>query len=88
MIKKQKLTEATKKLINDKNLAYKEMKINKSIENIIKLKNLSIISHKAIISDKRMNLKNKLEKNLDDPHKIWKTTTDKIYDKKLLLQIE
>ena len=59
MIKKVKLTDNTKNLINNKNIVYKKMKLNKTPENINNFKYLSNICRRAIINDKKVNLKNK-----------------------------
>ena len=61
------------------------MKANKSIENIRNFKNISKISNKAIIRGKRSNFKAKIEANITDPHKTWKSATEKIYGKKNLI---
>ena len=83
--KKDKQSEYTKDLIKRKNIAYKDMKENNTIENVRNFKNLSNISRKAIIYDKRKNFKSTLESNMSNSHKTWKSATDKIYGNKNLI---
>ena len=68
-------------MIQKKNRLYKEMKENKNSETEKQLKIMACLCRKMIASDKSKNIKSDVDKNINKPKNIWKTTKDILYGK-------
>ena len=77
--KSDKISTATKKLINEKNKLYKEMKKSDDPEIRREYKIMASRCCKAVTSDRNSDTKKLINENINNPKKLWKVAKDELY---------